>query len=210
MISRRSLAALCATSMLVWGSLACTDNDKAPSSPPDAQSATSHDHDPLPIPTLQSDKKTDYDFFSHFSAARFQKVSGLPGTVKPYQLPVDGKVRTGIFAHAPAKFAYTVTVKPGSVLEFTPFVHPKQADISDGEKFIITVTPKGGQPAVIYQKELQPKTTPADREPKLETVALDKFAGQTVEIEFATDNAPGKSIDGDWGLWFEPRLAFSK
>lgn len=217
----RKLVPICMITLLgVWG---CTQSQTGQEAAPSGETPTTEVQEaqqaapaapaqaqkPASAAMQEAGKTGNYDFFALFNTdADFAPFKGMVGKVSQYEVKVKDTVRRGLFEHAPAKCTFRgLKIQQGSTLEFTPQIEPKELAATDGVNYIVTVTPEGGSPEVVYERELQPKAVQADQYPAAESVALGKFAGKTVDMTFAIDNKPNKNITGDWALWLDLKIS---
>lgn len=142
--------------------------------------------------------KTIYDFIENISEAKIESVKGIP--VQPQTVEILSAPRRVIFAHAPSKITYTVTVGPGSSLAFAVGILPGAwENIPQGVKFDIEVL-SDGIADTVFSRVLQPKRNIGDRGWHNFLVSLEKYSGKAVSLTFRTSGS-GEDLRFCWGAW---------
>jgi hypothetical protein len=130
--------------------------------------------------------------------------------VREDTLTINYEPRAILFAHPPGWVTYHVEVPEQAGLHFGLGMDPAvwSPDKGDGVEYTIYVR-RPEEPNVLYQvfdRYIDPKNNPADRQWLDEVVDLSAYGGQTVDIIFAISPGPAGNADFDWGGWSTPVL----
>jgi hypothetical protein len=74
----------------------------------------------------------------------------------------------------------------------------------DGASFLISITPLNGDPATLLDEYIS--NAPEDQHWHPHLIDLNAYAGQTVNLSFATNPGPSGDFVGDWAGWGSPRI----
>ncbi len=130
--------------------------------------------------------------------------SGLPAEeFVRRSVQVGDATRSGLLLPAPAGAYFDVTVAPGAVLDFSPFLLPSEAADpafrSDGATLAVRVR-QGDQVTTLWSQAVPEKGDPARVR-----VSLDAWAGENVRLELIS-NAPSGNTDLDYVFVADPVL----
>jgi arylsulfatase A-like enzyme len=142
---------------------------------------------------------------AHLGEAEVQ--APAPAYVKADELVfVAGERRFSLFAHAPSQITFnSVPVYADGQLTFGIGLHRDAWDrVGDGVNFVLEVVDGEGATHRLYERWLDPHSTPADRAWFDESIDLNRFAGQQVQIVFRTE--AGTNNQNDWAAWSDPVL----
>jgi hypothetical protein len=142
--------------------------------------------------------ETAYDFIQNISEAKIESVKGIP--VESQTVEIQSTPRKVIFAHAPSKITYTITVGQRPSLAFAIGILPAAWDnIPQGVKFDIEVF-SDGIPDTIFSRVLQPKRNVSDRGWHNFLVSLGKYSNKTIFITLKTSGS-GEDLRFCWSAW---------
>ena len=142
--------------------------------------------------------ETVYDFIRNISEAQIDSAKGIP--VQSQTVEILSTPRRVIFAHAPSKVTYTITVGPESSLAFAIGILPEAWEkIPQGVKFNIDVF-SNGETDTIFSRVLQPKRNIGDRGWHNFLISLDKYSAETILLIFSTSGS-GEDLSFCWSAW---------
>ena len=127
------------------------------------------------------------------------------------RLALQGQERRWLYAHPASEVTVTLTIPPQAWLETALAMHPDswEAPVGDGVRYSVAVQQSGdAEPQVIWQRFLNPRAHPWEREWNEVRVDLRPFAGQTVELTLRTDFAVETSYD--WAGWGTPIVVIDR
>jgi hypothetical protein len=149
------------------------------------------------------------DLIDQLYAAELTPGSTIHDTFKLVQPEVGVERRTSLFAQSPSRVAWRVTVPPHGRLTAAVALHPGAWSLpGDGVVFRITAVDQGTA-TELFMLHVNPHSLAAHRAWVPVDVELDKFAGHTIELIFATEpSLPGHEPNSayDWALWGSPRI----
>lgn len=147
---------------------------------------------------LDEGYETVYDFSRNISEAKIESAKGIQ--VQPQTIEILSTPRRILFAHAPSKITYTITIGPGSSLAFAIGILPGAWEkIPQGVKFDIDVF-SDGMTDSIFSRVLQPKRNIGDRGWHNFLISLDKYSGKTISLIFSTSGS-GEDLSFCWSAW---------
>ncbi len=114
--------------------------------------------------------------------------------------------RRWLFTHPPADVSVDLTLPPEAYFQTSLALDPAswEAPLGDGVRFLVTVTPRGGQAATVLDTVVNPRAKGEQRR-WLDVVAdLRPWAGQDVRVTLRTD--PRQDPAYDWAGWSEPAV----
>ena len=128
-------------------------------------------------------------------------------TARVMRTRIDGSWQDVLFQHPPSQLTYPVLIGPGSILSFGFGLDPEvwSEDKGDGVQFEVTLSSDAGG-EVLFSSYIDPKTNFEERRNYYENIDLSQYAGQAVEITFATSPGPNNHTAFDWAYWIAPVL----
>jgi hypothetical protein len=112
--------------------------------------------------------------------------------------------RRWLFTHPPTEVAVDLTLPADAYFQAGLALDPAswEAPLGDGVRYLVTVTPHGGQPVTVLDAAVNPRARGEQRR-WLDVVAdLRPWAGQDVRLALRTD--PREDPTYDWAGWSEP------
>jgi len=146
-----------------------------------------------------------YDFVAHYATAEVQSPGPEYAGVIDYFVARDVAERV-LYAHPDTQITYRgVPVYEGGRLELgIAMQRDTWATSSDGVTFEVTLVDAGGQAHPVFSQHLDPAHNEADRGWQPAAIDLAAFAGQQVDLTFATRSGGNPAYD--WAAWSQPRL----
>ncbi len=118
------------------------------------------------------------------------------------RIEINGKAC--IFSHPDSSLSYMIALPKGESLVFKSSVgyHPaaKNWGVSDGVRMTIKIS-DGSESKIIFDRYVMPK----DKLFNI-VISLDDYSGKNITLKLSSINDPGKNANGDWAVWFEPRI----
>lgn len=109
-----------------------------------------------------------------------------------------------IFSHPDSSLSYMISLPKDESLVFTSSIgyHPsaKNWGASDGVRMTIEIT-NGSESKVVFERYVMPK----DKLFNLK-IPLNDYAGKNIVFRLYSLNDPNKNANGDWAVWFEPKI----
>jgi hypothetical protein len=117
--------------------------------------------------------------------------------------PISAEVCDGrevLRVHAPSEVVFNVPPRPGPRRVSGKFgILPDAYENTDGVQFAVEYTPRGGTPAVLFDKFLDPHSNPQDRGAQDFATSLPPGGEGTLVLK--TFNPPDKNEHYDWSYW---------
>jgi 4-amino-4-deoxy-L-arabinose transferase-like glycosyltransferase/tetratricopeptide (TPR) repeat protein len=148
-----------------------------------------------------------YSFLEHLAGAGTSEAS--LAYVRQDYMAINDDLRPVLFEHPPGSVSFPgVTILPNTWMHFGTGIDPVVWDEAsgDGVEFRINLWDSPWHAIEVYRRYLDPHNQAGDRAWIDEQVDLNRFAGQTVDIQFVTGPGPGGSSDYDWAAWSNPLL----
>ncbi|MFC2031313.1 glycosyltransferase family 39 protein [Chloroflexota bacterium] len=127
----------------------------------------------------------------------------------PDWLVIGNELRDVLVQRPPSRTTFAdVAILPDSTLSFGLSLD-LQASFStadDGVGFEILIGDAPGHLVQVFEQTIDPQNSPDDRRWLDFEVDLNRFAGQTVDVHFATHAGSGRNGDNDWAVWSNPVL----
>jgi hypothetical protein len=114
--------------------------------------------------------------------------------------------RRWLFTHPPTEIGDDLVLPPDAYFQTGLALDPSiwDAPLGDGVRYVVTVTPQGGQPITVLDAAVNPRADGNQRR-WIDVVAdLRPWAGQTVRLTLHTDGRQEPSFD--WAGWSEPSV----
>ena len=127
------------------------------------------------------------------------------------RLALQGQERRWLYAHPASEVTVMLTIPPQAWLETALALHPDSwgKPVGDGVRYSVAVRRShDAEPQVIWQRFLNPRAQPWERQWNEVRVDLRPFAGQTVELTLLTDFAVETSYD--WAGWGTPIVVIDR
>lgn len=151
---------------------------------------------------------TYYSFLDHYADSRTDSMNTEFGKSSINQQTINYDSRDILFQHPSSRVTYTVDLPAQSSLYFGLGMAEEvwSADKGDGVVYSIYVRDPDKDYVLhrVFQKTLDPKNNPEDRQWFDEKVDLSRFGGKTVEIVFEAMPGLANDFNFDWGGWSNP------
>jgi tetratricopeptide (TPR) repeat protein len=148
------------------------------------------------------DSRVLYDFLDHFSADQNNPLQ------REDIFTINQQAKKILFQHPPSSYSDTVTIPEYPVelncdIALSPDVW--KSGMGDGVRFVITLSDSQGTTNNLFSKYIDPKNQAVHRIwNSCGKISLERWAGQTVTINFATLSNNNNRYD--WAGWGEPRI----
>ncbi len=151
-----------------------------------------------------------YNFLDNLSNAQIELINPEFGQANKSALTINNKLRNILYQHPSSRVTYTLSLPPSAILQFGLGMSEEvwSPEKGDGVEYNIYVR-NLYTPDILYQvfqKTVDSKNNPDDRQWLDEEIDLSKFGGQSVEIIFEALPGPANNYDFDWGGWSDPVL----
>ncbi|HEV2126961.1 MAG TPA: 6-pyruvoyl-tetrahydropterin synthase-related protein, partial [Chloroflexota bacterium] len=120
------------------------------------------------------------------------------------QMRIGGRERPWLYMHPLSSVSTMLDLPPRAAFQAGLGVDPRawSAETGDGVRFVVEVTPAGGQPVRVLDEHLNPRAFDDQRRWVDRWVDLSAFGGQRVTLTLRTE--PGPTADNDWAGWADP------
>jgi hypothetical protein len=114
--------------------------------------------------------------------------------------------RRWLFTHPPTEVAVDLKLPPDAYFQAGLALDPAawEAPLGDGVRYVVTVTPRGGQPVTVLDTSVNPRARGEQRRWLAMVADLRPWAGQDVRLALRTD--PREDPTYDWAGWSEPAV----
>jgi len=116
-----------------------------------------------------------------------------------------------IFAHPNSLIIYNIKmpdISSGQTILFKcgAGFHPSVQNwgVSDGVMMAVKIESEN-EKKTLFKKNIMPKGGTY-----LLEIPLDEFAGEKIQLKLMTGNEVGKNENGDWAVWYEPKIIIKK
>ncbi len=120
---------------------------------------------------------------------------------------IDRVAYTTIFEHPPSRLTWRdLRLGSSPVLRFFTLIKQAVWDKVESDIVFSVRISRPNEWELIFERDLNPRTRPSDRRPVEQSIDLEPWSGQTVDIELATMSTHGGGVAYGWSGWGNLRI----
>jgi hypothetical protein len=131
-------------------------------------------------------------------------------TVEPWEPGQVPRERRWLYMHPPSSLSASILLPEGAAFQAGLALDPRTWHLegADGVRFIVEVTPDGGETVRVFDEHVNPRARAEDRAWLDRWIDLSAFGGRRVTLTLRTDAA--QTPDFDWAGWADPAVVVQR
>ncbi|HVG97654.1 MAG TPA: 6-pyruvoyl-tetrahydropterin synthase-related protein [Chloroflexota bacterium] len=131
-------------------------------------------------------------------------------TVEPWEPGQVPRERRWLYMHPPSSLSASILLPERAAFQAGLALDPQTWHLegADGVRFIVEVTPDGGETVRVFDEHVNPRARAEDRAWLDRWVDLSAFGGRRVTLTLRTDAA--QTPDFDWAGWADPAVVVQR